>query len=516
MRGRRRRTACAVAVAACAAVAGSASPRQVAAGAPVEVTCTRRVMQVVAHADDDLLFMNPDVQADIATPGSCVRTVVVSAGDSGRRASYWSAREAGARAAYARMAGVADAWSASDAGVSGRSLRVQTLTADPAVSLVFLRLPDGNRGPGQDGRGFATYGRVSLERLWAGAVARVTSVDRAETYTKSELVDVLARLMRAFAPGTIRVQDSYGALGPYHDHSDHLTAARFATAAQAYYAAPHTLVGYLGYGARHRPGNVRGRPLLGKKAAFYAYGRHDEVCRSDAACEGSKTEAWLRRRYVVTPTFAPLAGTDGSCLDLDGRRVRTSPCTSAATQGFAPQPGGEVRALGHTCLDAGAAVTVAPCLGVPAQAWRLADDGTLRHDGRCLTRLPADAIVLTTCTGAAEQRWTWGTPLRNDLGGCVDATARRLAACDSTDARWGFTGTAELRGPGGRCLDAGDATSVRLATCLGEARQTWFRGPDESIVGPGGGCLTAGADGALLVAPCTGAGRQRWSLRGTA
>ena len=39
-------------------------------------------MQIVAHEDDDLLFMNPDLEHAIDA-GSCVRTIYVTAGDAG-------------------------------------------------------------------------------------------------------------------------------------------------------------------------------------------------------------------------------------------------------------------------------------------------------------------------------------------------------------------------------------------------------------------------------------------------
>jgi hypothetical protein len=46
------------------------------------VTCTQRSLDVVAHEDDDLLFMNPDIQHDIRA-GVCVTTVFLTAGDDG-------------------------------------------------------------------------------------------------------------------------------------------------------------------------------------------------------------------------------------------------------------------------------------------------------------------------------------------------------------------------------------------------------------------------------------------------
>ena len=66
------------------------------------------VMQVVAHEDDDILFMNPDLSASVSA-GTGVVTVYVTAGESNGsltgdpRTLYAAQREEGARAAYAAM-----------------------------------------------------------------------------------------------------------------------------------------------------------------------------------------------------------------------------------------------------------------------------------------------------------------------------------------------------------------------------------------------------------------------------
>ncbi len=286
------------------ALAFSGAPAVPPQPATTPPPCARRVMQLVAHTDDDLLFLNPDIQDDVDR-GRCVRTVYLTAGDSGLGARYWARREAGVLAAYATMAAAPNRWSAGD--VPGTPVRLRTLVAHPNVSLVFLRLPDGARR----GDGFARTGGGSLRKLWEGGVARLTTVDAPPAYTKEGLIATLAGLMAEFRPDTVRVQEPGTAFEPHHDHSDHQAAARFATAAGAAYAGPHELVRYAGYVTTDRPPNVSGADLRAKKAAFYAYGHYDRrACDSDRTCTG-KYAGWLRRRYARAATPARTAGPAG-------------------------------------------------------------------------------------------------------------------------------------------------------------------------------------------------------------
>src|SRR4051812_27265299 len=66
-------------------------------------------MNIVAHEDDDLLFLSPDLIHDVQA-GRCVRTVFVTAGAFPGATDYGGQREAGSRAANALMAGVANSW----------------------------------------------------------------------------------------------------------------------------------------------------------------------------------------------------------------------------------------------------------------------------------------------------------------------------------------------------------------------------------------------------------------------
>ncbi|WP_041709460.1 PIG-L family deacetylase [Advenella kashmirensis] len=60
----------------------------------------RRDQIFVAHEDDDLLFMNPDI-FDTIRAGGCIQVVYLTAGERGEGVGYMSQRENGVRAAYA-------------------------------------------------------------------------------------------------------------------------------------------------------------------------------------------------------------------------------------------------------------------------------------------------------------------------------------------------------------------------------------------------------------------------------
>ncbi len=257
--------------------------------------CVGGALTIVAHPDDDLLFFNPDILRDIEA-GRCARTVFVTAGDAGEGQSYWGGLEAGIRATYAQMAGVADAWTAEDAGVTAGRISVHALNDAPHVTIVFLRIPDGF-----DGSGSATYGWESLAKLWEGSISTITSVDGEEWYTRDEVRDMLVQLMANFEPTMVRVQDWTTDPGNLDDHSDHWATAMFAQLANGLYDAPHTLLAYEGYPIWNFEQNVFDDDLSKSTDAFVTFAGYDKYLCSNPA-EGCPTyphDVWLARQYHV-------------------------------------------------------------------------------------------------------------------------------------------------------------------------------------------------------------------------
>lgn len=250
-------------------------------------------LNIVAHEDDDLLFLSPDLITDIRAK-RCVTTVFVTAGDANLGNSYWRSREDGVKAAYALMAGESNSWKEVSAGIN-KTATVFTLRSNSSISLVFLRLPDGN----WDGSGFSNNNNESIKKLWQGNISSIKTVDGAAAYSKQDLISALLSLMNKYNPDKIKTQnyvDGYSGA----DHSDHFTAAYAAFEAHKQYSKAHNFSGYLGYATSSRSANLSGGDLTLKKNAFYLYGNYDaNVCNSALACQSSSYGAWLERQYIV-------------------------------------------------------------------------------------------------------------------------------------------------------------------------------------------------------------------------
>jgi LmbE family N-acetylglucosaminyl deacetylase len=247
-------------------------------------------MQIVAHPDDDLLFQSPDLLHDVQA-GKCVRTVFVTAGTRDDT-DLMLMREAGMKAAYANMAGVADSWTTADAGISGHPMPLSTLSGKPTVSLVFMRLPEGFWGAG------GTLRDETLKNLWQGSISQIHAEDGTSAYTSMSLTTTLTALMTAFQPDTIRTQDYVGTFGD-GDHDDHHAASYYARNAHKAYTTSHTFIGYQDYETEDEPQNVSGADLTAKTNAFYTYLQFDEApCGSPPNCGNNEFSLWLKRQYV--------------------------------------------------------------------------------------------------------------------------------------------------------------------------------------------------------------------------
>ncbi|MFI5764960.1 PIG-L family deacetylase [Streptomyces sp. NPDC051563] len=295
------------------------TPESPAPGAALRPSVTEgTVLQIVAHPDDDLYFMNPDLSRSIST-GIKVTTVYLTSGESDGRneahsphlqdpavpadhAAYAEARQNGIRAAYAQMAtgDRTSAWQRrSIPTLGGGSAEVDVLVARPEVNLVWMQL--------REARTILGDSPDSLRGLWDGRVPALeaqlssgTPVKPGFSYDKDQVVEAIAGIFALYRPTTIRTQDPTPGRVPgggvFLDHQDHVFGARFVQAAAERYAKstdrPHFSVqNYVSYPNSALP------PVLDPQAAeeklgylkTYSWSDHENWCGSPAGCGDRKT-----------------------------------------------------------------------------------------------------------------------------------------------------------------------------------------------------------------------------------
>lgn len=266
----------------------------------------RIVLQIIAHPDDDLAFMNPDTQAALDT-GKCVRSVYLTAADHGWGLPYAEEREAGIRAAYDTMLGEpTDEWNTHSIKLpTGELLNVSdSPDSTPLVTLVFIRLPDGNL----DGNGFSTTGEVSLRRLVADSRLKLTTLDEKATYTKQTLLQSLAEIIAVYQPTEIRTLGD-APTDVQGDHSDHIAAGEVTKLALEQYRNTYhdttsiPLVKYIGYPIAGLQPNLSESEARKKENTFFTYARYDHnVCTTMEMCQsgGSSYAKYMSRCYVIS------------------------------------------------------------------------------------------------------------------------------------------------------------------------------------------------------------------------
>ncbi|WP_133898212.1 PIG-L family deacetylase [Streptomyces sp. KS 21] len=304
--------ACGVFVLRAGEARGGIADRTAAPAAAADAPDPGRVLQIVAHPDDDLYFMNPDLRYSIAA-GHPVTTVYLTAGEAdginateGKQAStppnkpaYAEARQNGIRAAYAKMAtgDRSSAWKRTVVPTKGGGhAEVDVLVAKPEVNLVWLQLREAG----------TVYDSApdSLHGLWDGKISALgaqlssgTPVKQRFSYSKEQVVQTVAGILEQYKPTTVRAQDPTPGRSPdkrYTDHQDHFYGARFAQAALAAYAKdvapanrPHFAVqNYLGYSNGSLPSALDPDEAKAKLDILdtYAWLDRQNHCGSDAGC----------------------------------------------------------------------------------------------------------------------------------------------------------------------------------------------------------------------------------------
>lgn len=273
-------------------LAVAVAPPAAVAAAPQQVDPL--VMQVIAHQDDDLFFMNPDVDESI-TAGVPSVTVFLTAGQltgdgatDGLRARN---RQRGIQNAYATMAGVADGddttqleWAGTPWRVADRTAELYLLRSRPDVILIFLNLHDGAL------RNIDTGGSDDTVVPTGGVVTAPVRYDRAD------VVRTLRLIMNTYRPTVLRTHDAEPDRRYTPDHTDHVATGRFAGEAAAGYPHPLIEVGYRDYNISDVPVNLSPAQVARKTRILAQYSRYDTAMR-----ESGDGNGWLSRMYHRWP-----------------------------------------------------------------------------------------------------------------------------------------------------------------------------------------------------------------------
>lgn len=264
----------------------------------------------VPHMDDDLLFMNPDIESTIAA-GGCLEVVYLTASERGEGEGYMLGRERGVRAAYSSIAQVPDSWSESVSTFGTRHVAGFTLNGwGQRLTLLGMRIKDPWLGSG-----WGSLTPLSRVESIAGQTAQSIG-PYVETYTRAELVATIAAIIRDYQPTTIRHMDdtitvAYTKLCwrcAGDDHPDHIASARLVRDAMRVARGNYAEIGYLNYPSQERETNLTSTEIASKTRAYLQYARNDyRSCADPASChkpEGPEA-SWVSRIYYVSRRDAP-------------------------------------------------------------------------------------------------------------------------------------------------------------------------------------------------------------------
>ncbi len=439
-------------------------------------------VNIVAHPDDDLLFMQPDLWTALAH-GEGVLTVYVTAGQAKKDLHYAEDRQQAVMYAY-QVASGATAWSCGTITLANHlAEHCQAQGTAAPVSLVFLGLPDG--GPKGNFHG-------SLLSLWSGQVASVKTIARRpQRYTQDDVIAVLAEVLRQTQPIHVNTLDVVATHGL--DHSDHLLvgAAAVRAVATAKLAAP--IVAFRGYNVLSEPINKPDIMYDAVSVMMRGYGACTESCGScgSQVCSSISEyhEGLLRRRYATSMrqrTGRAQVYHAGLCLDVSGTALRLSDCASAPVW----QVHNDQLELAGQCVTASAdgSLAIASCDGSAGQWWRFSDDGPLlggiapphvkdmllRHTLCMAATVDAEGAQVRgeACGDAVAPNWE----LRSSWQATVLSTVPPLAVTLGDMSGDAKADLCELRSDGVYCGVGdghGNFASLQRADGIGRPAQPW-------------------------------------------
>ncbi|MFC4335157.1 PIG-L family deacetylase [Salininema proteolyticum] len=270
-------------------------------------------LQIVAHPDDCLYFVNPRL-ADYVASGSGLVTVVLTAGEANGYnghgvegapdfPGYTAARDTGLRRAYSLMATGRDdtPWHRTTVSLdSGPVCECWTLEGHPAFQIVFFSL--------WTNLGRLTQEQVRLMELWEERRDNMlvlppegSDLGDGPAVERRGLLDSLVELLDHYRPVSVNTLDLDPDYSPeevgaaqegYSDHIDHTAAGLFAWQALSEWSGSALADTWRGYYNRHWPSNLGedDREVKGDALNVYAWKVGD--CDFDWGCGDKVVKEW--------------------------------------------------------------------------------------------------------------------------------------------------------------------------------------------------------------------------------
>jgi len=367
---------------------------------------------VVAHEDDDLLFMQPDL-IEAVRSGRGMTNVYVTAGNGTRGTTTANPRYTGLMQAYGEAAGDHD-WACGWIKIAGHEAQHCRLEAEN-VSLVFLAYPDG---------GIKGEFPHSLLHLWQGDIAHATTVaDRTTVYDREGLIDTVARIIETTQPAVLHTLDLTAGHG--YDHSDHMIVGALTTLALAQTNVDTELLAYRGYNMNSEPANKD--PAV-YSDAFHILSFYEACVTGCAPCGQACTKIDKTHTLLIGHRYAL-----GVRHEAHGKLRTTTGCLAGNAIVPCDQAPAWTLANGHLegmggCLAVsdGGALAIAACAQDPAQRWFYDDEGhlwagiapptapnLLHAHLLCITPMADGSATTTTWDNTAGDapRWQWAPVL---------------------------------------------------------------------------------------------------------
>jgi LmbE family N-acetylglucosaminyl deacetylase len=383
-------------------------------------------LAIVAHEDDDLLFMQPDLMEKVQA-ATGVTILYITAGDDGHNLAYIEDRQFGVMSGYGTVANDALAdWRCGWLQLADHPAQHCRL-ADANLSLVFLGYPDG---------GVEGQFENSLLSMWKGETTSAATKSRQpSTYTQDELIAAVAQVIQQTNPTTLRTLDVESTHG--HDHEDHMIVGALALLADARSGVAPRILTYRGYNIASEIPVKPAAFVAPQLTALEAYDACATQC--DAACGGvcSSTVTshiqWASRRLAI------------------GFRTEMTGVTIASADGS-----------GCVAIGEDAMATLVDCATAPA--WQLTSGGVLATAGsaggfNCLDALPTGELTGDACDPSTDGPGGVGQRMFVDDDGHVWGSLVPVPAMDMA-----FEHLDCMVSSGGR---------PRLVLCGGSAAPTW-------------------------------------------